>query len=93
MKSRSKDITSSSISPSKSKNNLTTKNVYFCHYRNAMYMGQAKNFQKDGLGMLIHDNGTVILSKYHLDMLHEYNLIIFKDGNIASTKYFKDKLI
>ena len=57
-----------------------------------MYMGEAKSFQKHGLGMLIHDSGTTILSNYHQDILHGDNLIIYKDGSLASVKYNKDKL-
>jgi hypothetical protein len=55
-------------------------------------MGEAKNFQKHGTGMIVHDNGTSVLSNYHHDVLHGMNLIIYKDGNLASTKYNKDKL-
>lgn len=92
MRSRSKEITTHSVSATKSKANLTTKHIYFCHYRNGMYMGEAKNFQKHGLGILIHDTGTSILSNYHQDMLHDINLIIYKDGSLASAKFNKDKL-
>lgn len=58
-----------------------------------MYMGQTKNFQKQGLGMIIHDDGTTLLSSYHLDMLHGYNVAIFKDGSTASLKYHKDLIV
>lgn len=53
-------------------------------------MGAVKNFQKQGAGILIHDNGTTLLSNYHQDMLHGYNVAIFKDGSTASLKYHKD---
>lgn len=41
-----------SLSPQKTNkqpptsNNLFTNNMYFCHYRNAIYMGPSKNFKK-----------------------------------------------
>lgn len=33
-----------------------------------------------------------MLSSYHLDMLHGYNVAVFKDGSVASLKYNKDVL-
>jgi hypothetical protein len=34
-----------------------------------MYMGAVKLFEKQGKGLVIHDNGTVALSNYHQDFL------------------------
>lgn len=48
--------------------------LYFCHYRNAMYMGGVKNFKKDGKGLLIHDNGLTVLCSHHNDLLHNHNI-------------------
>lgn len=93
MRRPSKDTPPRSISASKSRANLVTKHLYFCHYRNGMYMGQVQNFQKHGLGMVIHDNGASVLSSYYQDMLDDYNLVIYKDGSVASIRYHKDKML
>ena len=77
-------VHNTSVSPSKSRSDLTSKHVYFCHYNNGLYMGESKNFQRHGKGMIIHDNGTTFISNYHQDMLHKSNVAIFKDGSIAS---------
>ena len=93
MRRLSKDISTQSISASKSRVNLTTKQLYFCHYRNGMYMGQVQNFQKHGFGMILHDNGASVLSNYYQDMLHGDNVVIYKNGCAASIRYQKDKML
>lgn len=69
----SKSIKGHSKSPlkeSSSKNSLSqskdslSQDPYFCHYRNAMYMGRVKVFQKDGRGILLHDDGTSAITSY-----------------------------
>ena len=72
--------------------NPTSKHLYFCHYRNGMYMGQVQNFQRHGSGMVLHDNGTTILSSYYQDMLHGDNLVFFANGACMSARYNKDRL-
>ena len=69
-----------SLSPSKPKpkvvnsHNILFNNLYFCHYRNAMYMGPTRNFKKDGRGILIHDNGMNLVSNYSNDLLQGHNI-------------------
>jgi|JI6StandDraft_1071083.scaffolds.fasta_scaffold11543_3 hypothetical protein len=67
--------------------------TYFCHYRNAMYMGSTKIFQRDGRGILLHDDGTSALTSYEKDMLHGYNLMVMPDNSLVSAKYNKNKLV
>lgn len=51
-------------------NASTANNLYFCHYRNAMYMGGIRSFKKEGRGILLHDNGVSMLGNYLNDALH-----------------------
>lgn len=81
---------SKSLTPSKSKQHL--QQLYFCHFRNGMYMGSVTNFQKQGFGMILHDNGTSMLSQSVKDMLHDYNVSIFSDGAVLSALYNKDRI-
>jgi hypothetical protein len=65
-------------SPSKTKikpADLLFKDVYFCHYQNAMYMGGAKAFEKHGRGLLLHDNGTSAITSYY-NNLYDGEVII-----------------
>jgi hypothetical protein len=72
----------SPLKESSSKNSLSqskdalSQDPYFCHFRNAMYMGRAKVFQKDGKGILLHDDGTSAITSYEKDMLQGYNLLL-----------------
>ena len=64
---------------------------YFCHFKNAMYMGGIKTFQKHGKGILVHDEGASILTSYHLDMKHGHN-IVFMENCVMSIEYIKNKI-
>lgn len=67
-----------SVSPSKFNTTINTQqhtnSLYFCHYRNAMYMGGVRHFKKDGRGILIHDNGVSLISSYCNDVMHGHNV-------------------
>ena len=73
-------------------NNLISSNLYFCHYRNAVYMGPVKNFKKEGKGILLHDNGTSLLCHYQNDHLHGLNLL-FSQHCLLSAEFNKGKLV
>lgn len=77
---------------SQSKDSLN-QDTYFCHYKNAMYMGSTKIFQRDGRGIMLHDDGTSALTSYEKDMLHGYNLLITTNGSLVSAHYNKNKLV
>lgn len=90
-------------SRSVSKSKLSTSNValhhtlagsslYFCHYKNAMYMGGIKSFKKDGRGILLHDNGQSVITSYSNDLLHGHN-IFFDNYALLSANYNKNKLV
>jgi hypothetical protein len=87
-----------SRSPSKSKLAATSSisqnssNVYFCHYKNAMYMGGIKAFKKDGKGILLHDNGISAITSYLNDQLHGHN-IFFVNYSLLSAYFNKNKLM
>ena len=55
-----------------------------------MYMGGIKSFQKHGQGILLHDNGTCILSSYYNDLLHGHN-IFFSNRCLVSAEYVKNR--
>lgn len=61
-----------------------SSNLYFCHFKNAMYMGGIKAFQKNGRGILLHDNGTNVISSYYNDLLHGHN-IFFRNSCFLSS--------
>jgi hypothetical protein len=56
----------------------STVSIYFCHYKNAMYMGGIKSFKKEGRGILLHDNGTSVISSYYNDLLHGHNIFFMQ---------------
>lgn len=55
-------------------------------------MGRVKVFQKDGQGILFHDDGTSAIASYEKDMLHGYNLILTPNDCLISAKYNKNRL-
>lgn len=54
-------LRSAAHSRNASPNRFTTasqiKPIYFCHYRNAMYMGGVRINDRHGYGIVLHDNG------------------------------------
>lgn len=46
-----------SKSPSKSKRALEEGSIKFCHYKNGMFMGQMKCFERSGKGIVFLDTG------------------------------------
>jgi hypothetical protein len=84
------------VSPSKastpSSNQPVTNQMYFCHYRNAMYMGPVKNFKKDGRGILIHDNGLSLISSYSNDLMHGHN-VFYAQHCLLSAEYARGRLV
>ena len=79
-------------SPLPSPSTANTSSLYFCHYKNAMYMGGIKSFKKDGRGILIHDNGVSIISNYFNDQMHGHN-IFFAQHCLLSAEFNKGKLV
>ena len=77
---------------SQSSNTSLTNSLYFCHYRNAMYMGGIKTFQKHGSGILLHDKGMCVISNYYNDFLHGHN-IFFMNRCLISSEWNKNKLV
>ncbi len=68
-----RNLSTSPIKDNKAKNSSET-DVYFCHYKNAMYMGGMKSFKKNGRGIAIHDDGTSIVTCYLNDFKHGHNI-------------------
>ena len=71
---------------------IISSNLYFCHFKNCIYMGGVKAFQKNGQGILLHDNGTNVISSYYNDLLHGHN-VFFTDHRLLSAEYNKNKLV
>ena len=86
---------SATPSPSKRLSSSSQKNLqsdtYFCHFKNAMYMGGIKAFQKNGRGILIHDNGVSSITSHQNDMKHGHN-VIFMENCVMSIQYIKNKV-
>lgn len=97
-KSPIKKTTDKSRSPSKSKLSSvsavshTSTSLYYCHYKNAMYMGGIKSFKKDGRGILLHDCGISGITSYHNDQLHGHN-IFFDNYGLLSAIFNKNKFV
>lgn len=65
---------SRSKSKSLSSNQVENK-FYFCHYKNAMYMGGMKSFHRNGYGIIIHDNGSSSICSHYHDFKHGHNIV------------------
>ncbi len=72
-------------------NNTNTSSLYFCHYKNCMYMGGINSFKKDGKGILIHDCGLSVVTNYLNDVMHGHN-IFFSQHCLLSAEYVKGKI-
>lgn len=64
--------------------------LYFCHFKNGMYMGGINAFQKNGTGIFLHDNGTSALTQYHNDFIHGHN-VYFLHNCLISAEFVKNK--
>ncbi len=78
--------------PSQTSSTTSNSTLYFCHYKNAMYMGGIKSFKKDGKGILIHDNGLSVVTSYLNDLMHGHN-IFFSQHCLLSAEYVKGKMV
>lgn len=58
-------------------------NKYFCHYNNAVYMGGMSGYKKHGKGIMLHDDGSSVITEYLHDTITGHN-IIFRDNSITS---------
>ena len=83
--------TKSSLQQSTSASQVSSS-LYFCHFKNAMYMGGIKAFQRNGRGIVLHDNGTNVISSYYNDLLHGHN-VFFTNSCFLSADYVKNKLV
>lgn len=61
-------------------------NKYFCHYNNATYMGGMSGFKRHGRGILLHDDGSSVITEYLHDTPAGHN-IIFRENSITSLLY------
>ena len=80
-----------SCSPAPGNSGLSSP-LYFCHYRNAMYMGGVKNFRKEGRGILVHDNGLSVVCSHLNDHMHGHN-IFFAQHCLLSAEFNKGKVL
>jgi hypothetical protein len=69
-KNRSRSTSARSLS-----NSQVESKYYFCHYKNAMYMGGMKSFEKHGLGILLHDDGYSVVCNHHNDLKHGHQIV------------------
>lgn len=59
-----------SKSPTFARSTSLTDSIKFCHYKNAMYMGGMKFFEREGRGILLLDSGEIIVPSFEKDKLH-----------------------
>ena len=48
---------------------------YFCHYNNAVYMGGMSSYKKHGKGLLLHDDGSAVITDYLHDTPTGHSII------------------
>jgi len=48
---------------------------YLCHYNNAVYMGGMNSYKKHGKGILLHDDGSAVVTEYTNDIPSGHNVI------------------
>lgn len=85
-----RNVSSSPIKSAKASSTIES-DYYYCHFRNAMYMGGIKAFQKHGRGIVIHDDGTSAVTEYLNDFRNGHN-IYYSEHSILSTIYHKNRL-
>jgi hypothetical protein len=81
-----------SLSPPPVSHQSQSSSLYFCHYRNAMYMGGVKNFKKEGKGILLHDNGLSVICSHANDNMHGHN-VFFAQHCLLSAQFVKGKMV
>lgn len=57
-----------------------------------MYMGGMKSFQRNGYGVIIHDNGASVFCSHYNDFKHGHN-ITYYENCIMSIIYEKSKIV
>ena len=62
-------LSRSPLSRSPNAVNATTT-IKFCHYKNSMFMGHMRCFEREGKGILLLDSGECAIATYHKDKLH-----------------------
>jgi hypothetical protein len=72
---RDQKINSRSMSSRSLSNSNVISKYYFCHYKNAMYMGGMNSFQKNGMGILLYDNGSSVICNHKNDFKHGHHII------------------
>lgn len=87
---KSRSPSRSKISPVAVKTQVLNS-LYYCHYKNATYMGGIKAFKKEGRGILLHDDGISAITSYCNDLLHGHNIFLDNYG-LLSAVFTKNKL-
>ena len=67
-------------------NKVTDYNRYFCHYNEGLYMGGMSGYKKHGKGLVLHDDGSAMVSDYLHDTPTGHN-IIFRENSLTSILY------
>jgi hypothetical protein len=88
---KSRSISKSKISTIPSTSQISAS-LYYCHYKNAMYMGGIKSFRKEGRGIMLHDNGLSVITSYYNDLMHGHN-IFFNNYGLLSAIFNKNKIV
>ncbi|KAL4427214.1 hypothetical protein ABPG74_022301 [Tetrahymena malaccensis] len=59
---------------------------------NGVYEGDILNYRKDGVGMFIHDEGSVYFGGFYQDNFHGEGVILFRQGGILYGQFQRGKV-
>ena len=56
---------------SNSTNNKKDKvDIFLCNFKNGIFMGNAKNFERHGKGIFLYDDGISVIAEFYHDLFH-----------------------
>ncbi len=44
--------------------------IFLCNFKNGIFMGNAKNFERHGKGILLYDDGISVIAEFYHDLFH-----------------------
>ncbi|EWS71056.1 hypothetical protein TTHERM_001000210 (macronuclear) [Tetrahymena thermophila SB210] len=78
-----------SVSPNQK---VKQRKHYRCELNNGVYEGDILQYRKDGIGMFIHDEGSVYFGGFYQDNFHGEGVILFKQGGIFYGQFQRGKV-
>ncbi|KAL4467250.1 hypothetical protein ABPG72_010057 [Tetrahymena utriculariae] len=78
-----------SVSPNQK---VKQRKHYKCELNNGVYEGDILHYRKDGIGMFIHDEGSVYFGGFFQDYFHGEGVVLFKQGGIFYGQFQRGKV-